>query len=518
MAVMGEPPALTPPAARGATALAATARRPPPPDPNTNRGPRDTDSDGIPDAQERRLGTNPNRWDSDGDNVSDDDEIHDRRSNPFLRDSDHDGLDDRTERDLGTDPRRGDSDRDGLDDLTETALGTDPRRWSSDKAPGLLDNGLSDGQELKLGTDPLSWDTDGDGDYDGYEVEHGDDPKHAEFIKTVEDFFLDDPVSTALGGVEARIASKVASRLLRQLAKHPRSLRAAETALDRALRRRAAPRRHGDRDQDRPGPLLAGQAPAPEGPLAAGPQPRGAQAGLALRVRPQGPDRSRPQARESPARQRHRDRLRPVTRSLIAMADYELDPTALGPPWHELGEREREQRFERFAATRPQRIEALRALVAREGLELGAGDEQLDALEHWYRSSLTAGPDGDLADLWRSVASDIGSHLSEVLRERHRQLSWKLWAGRKVRRGRDIHQGRPVLVGFPVPNPDYNVDLIGATLTMGRAVVSRERPAARRGRAARLAGHARARGARRADGARRDQAARVTYPGGAMSR
>jgi hypothetical protein len=59
-------------------------------------------------------------------------------------------------------------------------------------------------------------------------------PKHAEFIKTVEDFFLDDPVSTALGGVEAKIASKVASRLLRQLAKHPRSLLAAKTALERA--------------------------------------------------------------------------------------------------------------------------------------------------------------------------------------------------------------------------------------------------------------------------------------------
>lgn len=223
----------SPHSARGATARTATARRPPPPDPTT-RGPRDSDNDGIPDARERRLGTNPHSADSDHDGVSDWDEIHDRRSNPFLRDSDHDGLDDRTERDLGTDPRNRDSDRDGLDDLTETALGTDPRRRSSDKTPGDLDDGLTDGQELALGTDPLSWDTDGDGDSDGWEVAHGDDPKHAEFIKSIEDFFLDDPVSTAIGGVEARIASKVASRLLKQLATAPRSLRLAKTAMERA--------------------------------------------------------------------------------------------------------------------------------------------------------------------------------------------------------------------------------------------------------------------------------------------
>jgi hypothetical protein len=158
------------------------------------------------------------------------------------------------------------------------------------------------------------------------------------------------------------------------------------------------------------------------------------------------------------------------------MADYELDPTALGPPWHELGQREREQRFERFVATRAQRVEALRKLLTRGDLELGAGDAQLDALEEWYRANLAAGPERDLADHWRSVASDIGTYLSEVLRERHPQLRFKLWSGRKGARGRDIHEGRPVLVGFPVPNPNYNVDLIGATLTLGRAVLSGSAP------------------------------------------
>jgi hypothetical protein len=157
--------------------------------------------------------------------------------------------------------------------------------------------------------------------------------------------------------------------------------------------------------------------------------------------------------------------------------DYECDPTALVPPWRELGRREREERFAQFVATRAQRRAALAALVAREaGLELGPDDARLDALEQWYRANLTAGPDGDLADSWRSVASDIGSHLSEMLRERHPDLRWKLWPGRKLKRGRDIHEGRPVLVGFPVPNPGYNVDLIGATLTMGRAVLSGSAP------------------------------------------
>jgi hypothetical protein len=158
------------------------------------------------------------------------------------------------------------------------------------------------------------------------------------------------------------------------------------------------------------------------------------------------------------------------------MADYELDPTALGPPWHDLGQREREQRFEQFVATRAQRVEALRALLAGEGLELGTSDAQLDALEQWYRENLGAGPDGDLDDLWRSVAGDVGSYLSEVLRERHPQLRWELWTGRKPSRARDIHEGRPVLVGFPVPNPRYNVDLIGAALTLSRAVLSGSAP------------------------------------------
>jgi hypothetical protein len=143
------------------------------------------------------------------------------------------------------------------------------------------------------------------------------------------------------------------------------------------------------------------------------------------------------------------------------MADYELDRTALG-----------QHRFEHFVATRGQRVEALRALLADAGLELGAGDAQLDALEHWYRANLAAGPDGEIADRWLSVASDIGTYLSEVLRERHPQLQWKLWSGRDG----DIHAGRPVLVGFPVPNPRYNVDLIGATLTLGRAVLSGSAP------------------------------------------
>lgn len=104
-------------------------------------GPTDEDGDGLTDAREQQLGTNPFRVDTDGD-----------------------GLSDARETELGLDPTAVDSDGDRIGDSRERELGTDPTKRDTDG------DGLSDRRELEGGTDPLNPDTDGDG------VTDGDDP------------------------------------------------------------------------------------------------------------------------------------------------------------------------------------------------------------------------------------------------------------------------------------------------------------------------------------------------------
>ena len=73
-----------------------------------------------------------------------------------------------------------DSDGDGLSDYDELHVyGTDPLKGDTDA------DGLSDGDELVCGTDPLNPDTDGDGILDGDELILGTDPLKAEDISTV---------------------------------------------------------------------------------------------------------------------------------------------------------------------------------------------------------------------------------------------------------------------------------------------------------------------------------------------
>lgn len=73
-------------------------------------------------------------------------------------DFDGDGLTDAQELEIGTNPVIADTDGDGLDDGTEfNVTGTDPLRIDTDS------DGLTDGEEVGIGTNPLVADTDGDG-------------------------------------------------------------------------------------------------------------------------------------------------------------------------------------------------------------------------------------------------------------------------------------------------------------------------------------------------------------------
>lgn len=90
---------------------------------------QDSDSDGISDAQEIQLGTNPFQSDTDGDGYLDKQEIdagYDPLVNGGKLDTDRDGLPDPDERCWGTDSRNPDTDGDGYLDGQEVINGYDP--------------------------------------------------------------------------------------------------------------------------------------------------------------------------------------------------------------------------------------------------------------------------------------------------------------------------------------------------------------------------------------------------------
>ncbi len=87
----------------------------------------DPDGDGLDHAGEFARGTSPVNPDTDGDGLTDGDEVNVYLTDPLDPDSDGDGLPDGDEvQTHGTNPLLADSDGDGYDDATEIAHGTDP--------------------------------------------------------------------------------------------------------------------------------------------------------------------------------------------------------------------------------------------------------------------------------------------------------------------------------------------------------------------------------------------------------
>ncbi len=126
----------------------------------------DSDGDGLSEARERVLGTDPLNPDSDGDGLPDGLETT-WGSSPLVADTDGDGLPDAHEHLLGTNPGDVDTDADGFSDADEV--------WISFTSPAQADtdgDGLSDSQELWLNppSDPKHPDTDNDGLTDFEEI------------------------------------------------------------------------------------------------------------------------------------------------------------------------------------------------------------------------------------------------------------------------------------------------------------------------------------------------------------
>jgi outer membrane protein OmpA-like peptidoglycan-associated protein len=170
---------------------------------------RDSDGDQLSDFDEINVyETNPLQPDSDSDGLTDYDESFVHGTNPTLPDTDSDGISDGEEvHTFGTNPLSNDTDSDGLSDCMElkhtvksecedsTFSGpydggylTDPAQPDTDR------DGLTDCQEVLhtnktecettgfsafdggYGTDPIKNDTDGDGLIDGEEVDMGSNP------------------------------------------------------------------------------------------------------------------------------------------------------------------------------------------------------------------------------------------------------------------------------------------------------------------------------------------------------
>jgi cell wall-associated NlpC family hydrolase len=125
----------------------------------------DGDRDGLTDALERRMGLDPGRGDTDGDNLSDGYEMAVSRTGASRADTDGDQLNDAFELARGLDPASPDTDLDGHLDgsLGQSQVDTDR-------------DGLDDALELVLGLDPRSADSDADGFIDALERQAKFDP------------------------------------------------------------------------------------------------------------------------------------------------------------------------------------------------------------------------------------------------------------------------------------------------------------------------------------------------------
>lgn len=133
----------------------------------------DLDDDGLNNLGEQTAGSDPRNADTDGDTLSDGDEVNTFGSSPILVDTDGDTLDDPTEVNTTmTNPALADSDMDNLPDNYEVDNNLNPNSNAGDDgATGDPDGDNLDNEgEFAAGTNPQVADTDADGVNDGDEV------------------------------------------------------------------------------------------------------------------------------------------------------------------------------------------------------------------------------------------------------------------------------------------------------------------------------------------------------------
>lgn len=124
----------------------------------------DSDSDGLDNVEEVKIGTDPYRWDTDYDGIRDSDEVlgtYGLITDPKSRDTDGDGITDTEEVLSISHPLIKDTDDDGMPDGWELRYGLDPRD-PLDAGYDYNDDGLANLEEYEKGKDPLERDVDDD--------------------------------------------------------------------------------------------------------------------------------------------------------------------------------------------------------------------------------------------------------------------------------------------------------------------------------------------------------------------
>jgi hypothetical protein len=148
----------------------------------------------------------------------------------------------------------------------------------------------------------------------------------------------------------------------------------------------------------------------------------------------------------------------------------QFEPGAYGP-LQQLPRREARAVHTRLMDQKNARIEELRALLRRNGLELGTSDPAIQDLNDWFQQEVEGEPadPGAMKHPWYGVATDIGLHLGDIMIARVPDLHWEFFTGGK----KDISYQRTVIMGFSwIPNPKYNVDPQRLVVTYGHQIVT----------------------------------------------
>jgi hypothetical protein len=150
---------------------------------------------------------------------------------------------------------------------------------------------------------------------------------------------------------------------------------------------------------------------------------------------------------------------------------YDVYQPGPGKPPREQSRSEARREFEKLMADKDGRIDELRRLLAADGVQLAETDAGLRDLQLWLAREIEPSPEdpGAPRNLWFSVLNDVALFLGDVMIKRAPGLEWRLFE-RGGKRNTAFHQ--PVIMGFDVPSPDYNVDLRGALSTYAHRVVA----------------------------------------------
>jgi len=127
----------------------------------------DNDGDDLTNCDEEKIGTDPEKPDTDSDGLSDGEEFNTYKTDPLKYDSDNDGLNDKEEIvSYKTNPLNVDTDNDKLSDYDEV------KSYKTDVLnPDTDGDGLLDGDEVEIHkTNPLYADSDSDGLNDSEEI------------------------------------------------------------------------------------------------------------------------------------------------------------------------------------------------------------------------------------------------------------------------------------------------------------------------------------------------------------